>query len=154
MRNKCAAFTRLFLLVAIGCVAADGVAQQVFPPGSFSIDGIPVSCGANYTIVSPQVNDTGKNDLQGHIYLNPILIAQLPTPLKLFTYAHECGHSFVGASESAADCWAIRTGRQQGWFRLQDFADLQRMFANNPGDWTHFPGPVRVRSMWGCYTSP
>jgi hypothetical protein len=128
--------------------------QQVFPPGTFSIDGIPVSCGYNITVLNPQLPDVGMNDLRGHIYINPYIMGMQPTSLKLFWYAHECGHSVVGANESAADCWAIKLGRQQGWFTPANFPALLRLFANNPGDWTHLPGPARVRAIEQCYVTP
>jgi hypothetical protein len=77
----------------------------------------------------------------------------LPTPLKLYWVAHECGHYQVGNSEVAADCWAIRTGRNQGWFPPQAFQALMQMFQNNPGDMAHPSGPVRVQNMWYCYNN-
>src|ERR1700676_340458 len=87
-----------------------GNAQQSFPPGTFSVDGIPVNCGPVVFVLVPDLNDVGRSDLQGHIFLNPNVLSQLPTPLKLYWVAHECGHYNVGANELAADCWAIRHG--------------------------------------------
>jgi hypothetical protein len=124
---------------------------QVFPPGTFRIDGIPVSCGANVTILNPGLRDVGSNDLQGRIFINPYVLSRQPTALKLFWYAHECGHTMVGPNESDADCWAIKTGKSQGWFTPDNFPALIRLFANNPGDWTHLPGPARVRHIEECY---
>ena len=114
-RNVC----RFALLaVVLVCGVASGVAQA-FPPGSFSIDGIPVNCGSVVTVLDPRVQDVGMNDLRGHIYINPYVFASQPTVLKLFWYAHECGHSVVGPDENAADCWAITAGKTQGWFPPQ-----------------------------------
>ena len=61
---SCAMFGLLLLL------AQHVFGQQVFPPGTFSIDGIPVSCGYNITVLNPQLPDVGMNDLRGHIYIN------------------------------------------------------------------------------------
>lgn len=127
---------------------------QVYPPGSFSIDGFPIVCGGNFFILNPQLPDSGTNDGHGNIYLNPVILSNLPTVLKLYIAGHECGHSMVGPNESAADCWAIRTGRNQGWFPPQAFQLLAQMFQNNPGDMVHPSGPQRVVDMIRCYQTP
>lgn len=130
----------------------DAKAQQ-FPPGTFSVDGIPIVCGPNTFIMNPTLPDVGMNHGNGFISLNPATLAQLPTILKLYWVGHECGHSFVGADEVAADCWAVRTGKAQNWFPPQAFAGLMAMFQNNPGDMAHPAGPIRVQMMWQCYNS-
>ena len=61
--------------------------------------------------------------------------------------------TFKTGCEVAADCWAIRTGRNQGWFPPQAFQALMQMFQNNPGDMAHPNGPVRVQNMWYCYNN-
>ena len=145
---------RAVLVVAsLALFALPSFGQQAFGPGQFRIDGIPVSCGALPTVLDPNLNDGGRNTGTVMI-LNPIVLANWPTSLKLWMYAHECGHSVVGANETAADCWAIRTGRNQGWFPPQAFQALMAIFANNPGDYTHLPGPQRVQAMVACYSQP
>jgi hypothetical protein len=145
--------SRLFLTITVATLllgAIEPAFSQVFPPGQFSIDGIPVSCGGLPTILTPNIPDVAMNNGQA-ILINPNVAGSQPTVLKLFWYAHECGHSVVGANESAADCWAIRTGRDQGWFPPNAFGLLINMFKNNPGDMTHAPGPARVNNMIQCY---
>ncbi|MCX7356732.1 MAG: hypothetical protein NT015_01065 [Alphaproteobacteria bacterium] len=143
--------------VLIGLVmqwAAAPVAHaQTFPPGTFSIDGIPVVCGSNFVVLNPYLPDAAMNNMAGVISVNPNIVGQLPTVLKLFTFAHECGHSMVGLNEIGADCWAVRTGKEQGWFPPESFQYLVQLFANNPGDLNHPPGPARVQAMWNCYNS-
>ena len=126
---------------------------HVYPPGTFSIDGIPVVCGSVVTVVNNNIHDFAQSDLKGHIFVNLIVLSQMPTVLKLWGYAHECGHYQMGPNETAADCWAIRTGREQGWFKNVDFSELEAMFANNSGDLYHPPGPVRVANMKKCFGS-
>lgn len=142
-------------LVVAALLICNGISAeaQVFAPGTFSIDGFPVSCGAAPTVLTQQINDAAINNGQA-ILVNPVVVGQLPTVLKLYVYAHECGHFFVGANELGADCWAIKTGRNQGWFPPQAFGALMQMFANNPGNINHPPGPVRVRAMMNCYQQP
>jgi hypothetical protein len=129
-------------------------AQQAFPPGTFSVDGYPIVCGPLTFVIVPGLPDVGINNGQGQILLNPQVMSALPTVLKLYWVAHECGHYFVGANEVAADCWAIRTGKQQGWFPPQAFQLLAQMFQNNPGSVRHPAGPQRVANMWQCYNTP
>lgn len=129
------------------------VHAQVIPPGYLHIDGIQVNCGPYPTIVTPQIADSAMFNGQA-ILLNPVVLSRMPTTLKLYTYGHECGHAMVGASETDADCWSVRTGRDQGWFPPQAFQLLIAMFRNNPGDLTHPPGPARVANMISCYSRP
>lgn len=140
------AFITLLLLALNGAQA-----QQAFYPGQFSIDGIPVRCGSVIFVLDPNLNDVGIADGRGHIFLNPTILSRLPTVLKLYWAAHECGHYFVGASEVGADCWAIKTGRDQGWFPPHAFDLLMQMFQNNPGDVAHPSGRQRVANMKECY---
>jgi len=129
-------------------------ASQTYPPGTFSVDGYPIVCGMNTFILNPMLPDVGINTGQGIIYLNPVMLNNLPTVLKLYWVGHECGHTAVGMSEPGADCWAVRTGRDQGWFPPSAFQALAQMFANNPGDMAHGSGPWRVQNMWNCYNAP
>lgn len=135
-------------VIGVGTVAVANA--QMFPPGHFAIDGIPVVCGNLPTIVTTGIPDAGMNNGQA-ILLNPVALANLPTVLKLFIYAHECGHAVVGPNEVAADCWAIKTGRDQGWFPPQAFDLLIEAFKYNPGSMRHPPGLARVNAMMQCY---
>jgi hypothetical protein len=144
-------FALLLILPIAGTSPALG--QQVFPPGTFGIDGLPVVCGSITFVSDPNLPDVGMAR-PGYIILNPNVFARLPTTLKLFWAGHECGHHVLGVNESAADCWAIRTGRNQGWFPPQAFYHMMEMFKNNQGDMTHPPGPARVQSMLNCYLAP
>jgi hypothetical protein len=128
-------------------------AQQVIPPGQLVLAGMPVVCGPLPTVITAGFNDTAMNNGQA-IILNQQLFFQLPPVLQLYTYAHECGHANVGPNEVAADCWAIKTGRNQGWFPPQAFQLLMQYFQNNPGDIRHPSGPVRVQNMLMCYQQP
>jgi hypothetical protein len=94
------------------------------------------------------------NNGQGAIYLNPLILGNLPTVLKLYWVGHECGHTAVGANEAGADCWAVKTGRNQGWFPPSAFNALYAMFANTPGDMAHGSGNSRLQNMYNCYMSP
>ncbi len=139
-----------FIAIAVASIPVRASHAQVFPPGTFVIDGYPVSCGGAPTVLIPSLPDAAMNNGQA-IAINPIVVQQLPTVLKLFTYAHECGHFFSGADELGADCWAIRIGRDQGWFPPEAFQFLIQLFQGNPGNINHPPGPIRIQNMLNCY---
>lgn len=123
---------------------------QIYPPGTFSMDGIPVFCGQLPTVLDSSIPDAAMNNGQA-ILINPAVVGTFPTELKLWAYAHECGHAIVGANEIGADCWAVVTGKHQGWFPPQAFGYLIQLFQNNPGNINHPPGPVRIQAMMQCY---
>lgn len=125
-------------------------ARQIFPPGTFLIDGTPVTCGRVDIVLDPALPDVGYAG-PGVIVLNPRLFDRLPTTLKFFWAVHECAHHMVGLDEAKADCWAIRVGRRQGWFPPEAFRLLENALRNNRGDSKHLPGPQRVRAMKACY---
>lgn len=146
----------LGLAAAVGMMAPDHAAAQVFGPGQFQLGPIPVSCGPVLTVVRPGVGDWARAvpAMAGSppaIVLDSMFLASAPLPVQIFTYAHECGHHVVGLNETAADCWAARIGRQQGWFTAQTMQFLVQAFQWNPGDWTHAPGPVRLQNIWSCF---
>ena len=134
------------------------------------IAGTFVSCvdfrGRQVILVAdPTLNDIGRATVDGFgnpiMILNPVMMNQLPGVLQLFWYGHECAHHVLGhiaypsrTRESDADCWSVRTGRNQGWFPPQAFQALTVMLGNNPGSpWGHLPGPLRIQNMVNCYQS-
>jgi hypothetical protein len=122
--------------------------------------GLPVTVIPNHTL-----SDVGAATLgpQGQpvMMLNPMVISSLPPIMQLFWYAHECAHHALGHianrnifNEAAADCWAVRTGKSQGWFPPQAFQQLIIMLGQSRGSpWGHLPGPQRIQSMLICYTN-
>jgi len=121
--------------------------QTVIPPGSMQVDGYPIACGATPTfLVGPELGDTAKANPTG-IYINWPAFSGLPTGVKAFVYAHECGHMLYGPDENVADAFAIRLGRSQGWINLPILQDICATVFFSPGDWTHLPGPLRCRQM-------
>jgi len=127
-------------------------AQQNLGPTPM-IGGVHVSCLGVPTLVA-RINDIGMA-APGQIILNPLLF-EMPAPIQLFVYAHECGHHQpgIGSNEQLADCWAIRTGRDQGWLPPDVTGMIAAAFINSPGDWTHAPGQTRVQQMAACYNAP
>ena len=132
-----------------------------FPVHCTDIRGIPV-----VTFQDSTMNDVGKAHIAPNgtpiIFLNPIILGNLPPVVQLFWYAHECGHHVFGhmlrppniSNEIEADCWAIRTGRDQNWFRQHDLDVMYGYFINIPGSpWGHLPGPQRLENFAYCFNS-
>ena len=128
-------------------------AQVIQPLGAAPfIGGVQVNCNGISAYVA-NIPDVAQANGLG-IFLHPNLF-QLPAVVQIFIYAHECAHLVaVGGNEPAADCWAAKVGRYQGWLAPQGIALVASYFINSPGNWTHAPGPERVQNMLQCYNSP
>lgn len=148
------AFAVLALVWSITTPTRAQTPHQVLPPGTLELDGRLARCGASWTeIVSagPNGGYAWYSFARDVIILNHDQYYSQPTFLKLFIYAHECGHKVRGASEDEADCFAARIGRDQGWFHGANFPLLVAQLRNSPGDWTHRPGPMRLQHIANCY---
>jgi hypothetical protein len=137
------------LAAAFLMVAAPTGSRAQLPPQIFTIDGYPVACRGTPVIADYALNDVGFAG-PGLIRLNPARMAGMSTSHKLFVFAHECGHALRIMNEGAADCFAIRLGRDQGWFPLQAFDELIASLRYSPGDFTHAPGPARIANILAC----
>jgi hypothetical protein len=139
----------------IACVLAGGIAApaqgRVYQAGALSLGGTYPTCGWVPTTLA-DIPDIAQST-PGMIHLNPHIL-RLPQPLQLFWYAHECAHQLYGISEGQADCWAARRGRDQGWFREEDFAVIEWALEDNRGDAHHEPGPQRIALIRRCFTTP
>ncbi|MDI1326247.1 MAG: hypothetical protein PSV23_05545 [Brevundimonas sp.] len=116
----------------------------------WSIDGYSVACQGNPIHLSPNLPDVGMAR-PGLILLNPYALQGMSTSHKLFVVAHECAHAIGISNEGAADCFAIRLGRDQGWFPSYVFGELIEALRYNPGDYTHAPGTVRLNAIIQCF---
>lgn len=96
------------------------------------------------------------------IVLDRSRLAQLPDKLQLFFYGHECAHHVLGHafaqtvwSEREADCWAVKHGRERGWFTREEVAAWSPQFAHSKGSPIgHLPGPERAERLVACYDDP
>lgn len=119
-----------------------------------TIGGVRVSCMGVPTWLDDGINDIAIA-VPGAIVLSPAL-GNWPPVVQVFVYAHECAHHIpaIGSNENAADCWAIKLGRNQGWINFQGLRVIQTYFQNNQGDWTHLPGGMRIQQMQACFSTP
>lgn len=124
--------------------------DKVVAAGKLRLAGRVMSCGRTPTLMSPTFWDYG-GARKGQIILNPIKLAELAEPVRLWVYAHECGHQIYGAGEIRADCYAVRRGRREGWLDAAGMKQVCEFLKDHPGDWVHPPGPKRCREMTQCF---
>lgn len=161
-----------FAIGMLGLLVPISAAGQIAFSDPFNpvIAGVPVNCLSAGTgqrvafVANPWLNDVGRArpGMPPTIEMNPAVLGQLPRTMQLFWYGHECAHHALGhtigglslASESAADCWAVQTGRRQGFLSRADIESFVPYLYGNPGSpWGHLPGPQRIAQLMSCYES-
>ena len=123
-----------------------GPAGKAVPHGELKIDGKRVNCGQRPTVLNPNFDSWG-GAFPGFLILNTKKISGLSTQVKLYIYSHECGHQFIGASETKADQFAIRRGVRRGWLDAQGMEEICTFISQLKGDSVHPPGPKRCETM-------
>jgi hypothetical protein len=129
-----------------------GDAQRL-APGELKLDGRKQLCGQRPTVIDNQLDDYGAA-YPGFLILNPKLLDRVSTPVKLWIYAHECGHQFRGPDEETADCFAVQRGRRQGWLDEAGLEEICKFISPAKGDGMHFSGSHRCAYMRQCYADP
>jgi hypothetical protein len=129
---------------------AVGARARIVAAGELVIDGHKINCGKRPTVLDEALNDYGAA-YPGFIILNPKLLEGQPTAVKLWTYAHECGHQFRGPDEAEADCFAIERGHRQGWLTARALEEVCRFISSAKASTVHFSGPTRCQAMRACY---
>ncbi|MBS0241313.1 MAG: hypothetical protein JSS20_03995 [Proteobacteria bacterium] len=128
-------------------VGGDAVIVQA---GALKLDGRRMTCGQRPTVMDNQLDDYGAA-YPGFLILNPKLIAKVPTVVKQWIFAHECGHQFRGPDEETADCFAVQRGRRQGWLNEPGLDEICKFISPAKGDNMHFSGSHRCEVMRQCY---
>lgn len=134
-------------------VAHVGGGARIVQPGELTLDNRRVGCGHRPTVLDDQLDDYGAA-YPGFLILNPRLLGKVSTPVKLWIYAHECGHQFRGPDEETADCFAVQRGRRQGWLTADGVEEICRFIAPAKGDSMHFSGSHRCEYMRQCFADP
>lgn len=127
-----------------------GKGARVVPAGDLKIDGRSLRCGSWPTVLDPNLNDYGAA-FPRFIVLNPKLLAKIPTPSRLYVFAHECGHLFSGPDEVKADCYAVQSGKSAGWLTPTGLDQVCAFIRPGKADATHFAGAKRCAVMRKCY---
>lgn len=134
----------------VGHVGGD---SRIVPSGDLRLDGRRVLCGQRPTVLDNNLDDYGAA-YPGFLILNPRLMNKVSTPVKLWIYAHECGHQFRGPDEETADCFAVQRGRRQGWLTEVGLEEVCQFISPAKGDSMHFSGSHRCAQMRKCFADP
>lgn len=134
----------------VGHVGGDA---RILQPGDLKLDGFKMTCGQRPTVLDNQLDDYGAA-YPGFLILNPKLIDRVPTVVKKWIFAHECGHQFRGPDEETADCFAVQRGRRQGWLSAEGLDEICKFIKPAKGDSMHFSGSHRCDQMRKCYADP
>ena len=117
-------------------------------PGRLVVAGRKLSCGKTATLL---------RDFEGFavsstvIMLNMEALKDLPRQVQWLIYYHECGHILFGPSESAADCYAVRRARREGWLGSTALEDICAVF-NIAGHGPMHPDPeARCDQLRQCF---
>ena len=127
-----------------------GRGAKLVKPGKTVISGRRIACGHRPTIYDPAFIDYG-GAYPGFVILNPKKLKGLSPAVKLYIFAHECGHQFRGADEEAADCYAVQRGRREGWLSQKGLEQVCKFMLPHAASTHHPPGPERCRQMRKCY---
>jgi hypothetical protein len=134
-------------------VAHVGGDAKIVEPGGVKLDGFRMTCGQRPTVMDNQLDDYGAA-YPGFLILNPRLMSKVPTVVKKWIFAHECGHQFRGPDEETADCFAVQRGRRQGWLDEAGLDEICKFISPAKGDSMHFSGSHRCQIMRQCYADP
>jgi len=124
---------------------------EIIPAGEFRVEGKRFSCAHRPTLVAETLDDYAAA-YYGFLIVNKERFAKLPMTLKRYVYAHECAHQYVGRGELAADCYAVRQGRREGWLDEDGIKKICDFIGRAKGDATHPPGPRRCAHIRACFT--
>lgn len=152
------AHLRVGLLAAalISCVGPGAAsAASAFterPDGALQIDGRTLRCGNARSKLDARLPNLGMSIPDARLLVfNPTLLGRQTGVVRVFVFHHECGHQHVGASETAADCWAVRRGVSEGWLQKKGLPQICRSFGNAPASSTHPAAAARCANLDRCF---
>lgn len=122
--------------------------------GSAVIGGVKMNCAAAEVIVSNEVPGPGFA-VDGAILFSPKHLSAYPPVVQRLVFLHECAHQYVGADERAADCWAVKAAKRQGWLSISGLRQACRAIWHTEADGYHVDGPQRCQQLLQCFeTAP
>ena len=146
----------LALIIALflpGGALPEGLAStldqtKLVQPGRLVVAGRKLTCGPTATLLR---NFEGFAVSSTVIMLNMQALKDLPRPVQWLIYYHECGHILYGPSETAADCYAVRRARREGWLDEKALDDICAVF-NIAGHGPMHPDPEqRCNDLRQCF---
>ena len=138
------------------CVSAGAAyAASAFterPDGALQIDGRTLRCGNARSKLDARLPNLGMSIPDARLLVfNPMLLGRQTGVVRVFVFHHECGHQHVGASETGADCWAVRRGVSDGWLEKKALAQICRSFGNGSASSTHPAAAQRCANLDRCF---
>jgi hypothetical protein len=100
-------------------------ASKRVAPGRLVVAGRRLSCGRTATLIRDFEGFAASSTV---IMLNMQALKDLPRRVQWLIYYHECGHILHGPNEAAADCYAVRRARREGWLNSQALEDICATF--------------------------
>jgi hypothetical protein len=141
------------LMLAVSLLCSTTIAESPAAlAGSASIGGMKLTCAAAKVVVSNAVPGPGFA-VQGLIMFGPKFLRSYPPLVQRLVFLHECGHQYVGTDESAADCWAVRKGKRQGWLKMAGLNQACKALWHTQSDGAHLAGPERCDALKQCFES-
>lgn len=157
----------LVLFAVLVLLASTGARASEEGSNTYTLDGRDLTC-TDYlgrqvrTYAVAGLGDAGWSEIffrMPVIKLDPDVLRTLPGKMQVFFFLHECGHhklghllSGTGDPEPEADCWAVKTGRDSGFYRREDVVAFGRFFALSNGTRAgHLPGPKRHAFLLNCF---
>jgi hypothetical protein len=162
MRLAANVFTAVLTLLALGFslfMSGDAFSEsgvialdqsRLVPPGRLVIAGRRLTCGPIATLLR---NFEGFAVSSTVIMLNVRAMKDLPRAVQWLIYYHECGHILYGPSETAADCYAVRRARREGWLDDKALDEICAVF-NIAGHGPVHPDPMqRCNDLRQCFVT-
>jgi hypothetical protein len=142
----------LTLLAATSSIHHDDVAAlehgKRVAPGRLVVEGRKLSCGNTATLLRDFDGIAVSSTV---IMLNMGALKDLPRQVQWLIYYHECGHILYGPSETAADCYAVKRARREGWLNGAALDDICAVF-NIAGHGPLHPDPgQRCEQLRQCF---
>lgn len=117
-------------------------------PGRLVVEGRKLSCGKTATLLRDFDGIAVSSTV---IMLNMGALKDLPRQVQWLIYYHECGHILYGPSETAADCYAVKRARREGWLSSAALDDICAVF-NIAGHGPLHPDPdQRCEQLRQCF---
>ena len=119
---------------------------------SVTLAGRKLQCGRAEIMVDRELpSEGGAGD--DFLILNPDMLNQQPSTVRLFVFSHECGHLSVGDSELDADCFAVKRGVREGWLDRKGLTQVCNSFEGAPETETHPSAARRCRNLDRCFAA-
>jgi hypothetical protein len=119
---------------------------------SVTLAGRKVQCGRAEIMLDRELPSEG-GAADDFLILNPDMLNEQPPAVRLFVFAHECGHLSVGDGELDADCAAVQTGVRERWLDRKGLDQVCQSFEGAPETPTHPSAERRCQNLDRCFAA-